>query len=116
MLSMELVFFLYLVYFQLRNDLLFRTSCAECCLLNTLCLASRGVPAQSFGYGYTPVPGGYAPAPFPGGYASAPGGYAPPPYSGPYAYVPVQMNGYGPAPQPMGYPYMPPQGENVCQS
>uniref|UniRef100_A0A6J0T982 Postacrosomal sheath WW domain-binding protein isoform X1 n=1 Tax=Pogona vitticeps TaxID=103695 RepID=A0A6J0T982_9SAUR len=72
--------------------------------------ASRGIPAQSFGYGYTPVPGGYAPHPFPGGYAPAPGGYAPPPYAGPYAYVPVQMNGYGPARQPMGYPYMPPQG------
>nr|XP_060633130.1 postacrosomal sheath WW domain-binding protein [Anolis sagrei ordinatus] len=72
--------------------------------------ASRGVPAQSFGYGYTPVPGGYAP--FPGGYAPAPGGYAAPPPApyGSYAYVPGQMNGYGPAPQPMGYPYAPPQG------
>ncbi|KAH0616833.1 hypothetical protein JD844_028251 [Phrynosoma platyrhinos] len=73
--------------------------------------ASRGVPAQSFGYGYTPVPGGYVPSPFPGGYAPVPGGYAPPPPApGPYVYMPPQMNGYGPAPQPMGYPYAPPQG------
>nr|XP_008108972.1 PREDICTED: postacrosomal sheath WW domain-binding protein [Anolis carolinensis] len=86
--------------------------------------ASRGVPAQSFGYGYIPVPGGYAPfpggyAPAPGGYAPAPGGYAPAPagYAAPppaaygqYAYMPGQMNGYGPAPQPMGYAYAPPQG------
>ncbi|KFV06627.1 WW domain-binding protein 2, partial [Tauraco erythrolophus] len=60
-----------------------------------------------FGYGYTPVPGGYAPAPpAPGGYSPAPGGYAaPPPPNGPYPYTPPPMNAYGPAPQPMGYPY-----------
>ncbi|CAI5785908.1 GRAM domain-containing protein [Podarcis lilfordi] len=71
--------------------------------------ASRGVPAQSFGYGYAPVPGGYAPPPFPGAYAPAPGAYAAPP-PGPYGYMPAQMNGYGPAAQPMGYPYAPPPG------
>nr|XP_028601552.1 postacrosomal sheath WW domain-binding protein [Podarcis muralis] len=72
--------------------------------------ASRGVPAQSFGYGYAPVPGGYAPPPFPGGYAPAPGAYAAAPPPGPYGYMPAQMNGYGPAAQPMGYPYAPPPG------
>uniref|UniRef100_A0A8D0GJJ1 WBP2 N-terminal like n=1 Tax=Sphenodon punctatus TaxID=8508 RepID=A0A8D0GJJ1_SPHPU len=73
--------------------------------------ASRGAPAQNFGYAYTPVPGGYAvPPPAPGGYSPAPGGYAPLPANGPYPYMSPQMNGYGPAPQPMGYPYAPPPG------
>ncbi|NXJ88030.1 WBP2 protein, partial [Corythaixoides concolor] len=69
--------------------------------------ASSGVPLQNPGYGYTPVPGGYAPTPpAPGGYSPAPGGYAaPPPPNGPYPYTPPPMNAYGPAPQPMGYPY-----------
>ncbi|XP_065598899.1 postacrosomal sheath WW domain-binding protein isoform X1 [Cyrtonyx montezumae] len=70
--------------------------------------ASSGVPLQPPGYGYTPVPGGYAPVPpAPGGYAAAPGGYAPPPppSNGPYPYAPPPMSAYGPAPQPMGYPY-----------
>ncbi|NXU91741.1 WBP2 protein, partial [Xiphorhynchus elegans] len=68
---------------------------------------SSGVPLQTPGYGYTPVPGGYAPAaPVPGGYSPVPGGYAaPPPPNGPYPYAPPPMNAYGPAPQPMGYPY-----------
>ncbi|XP_062989691.1 postacrosomal sheath WW domain-binding protein [Elgaria multicarinata webbii] len=72
--------------------------------------ASKGTPAQSFGYGYAPFPGGYAPPPFPGGYPPAPGTYVIPPAAGTYVYVPAQMNGYGPAPQPMGYPYAPPPG------
>ncbi|NXI73012.1 WBP2 protein, partial [Anseranas semipalmata] len=69
--------------------------------------ASSGVPLQTPGYGYTPVPGGYVPVPpAPGGYAPAPGGYAPPPPpNGPYPYAPPPMNAYGPPPQPMGYPY-----------
>ncbi|KAJ7425951.1 Postacrosomal sheath WW domain-binding protein [Willisornis vidua] len=69
--------------------------------------ASSGVPLQPPGYGYTPVPGGYAPAaPAPGGYSPVPGGYAaPPPPNGPYPYAPPPVNAYGPAPQPMGYPY-----------
>lgn len=69
--------------------------------------ASSGVPLQNPGYGYTPVPGGYAPPPpAPGGYSPVPGGYAaPPPPNGPYPYAPPPMNAYGPAPQPMGYPY-----------
>ncbi|NXF46291.1 WBP2 protein, partial [Oceanites oceanicus] len=69
--------------------------------------ASSGVPLQNHGYGYTPAPGGYAPAPpAPGGYSPVPGGYAaPPPPNGPYPYTPPPMNAYGPAPQPMGYPY-----------
>uniref|UniRef100_A0A8C0I9T8 GRAM domain-containing protein n=1 Tax=Bubo bubo TaxID=30461 RepID=A0A8C0I9T8_BUBBB len=69
--------------------------------------ASSGVPLQNPGYGYTPVPGGYTPAPpAPGGYSSVPGGYAaPPPPNGPYPYAPPPMNAYGPSPQPMGYPY-----------
>ncbi|NWQ83518.1 WBP2 protein, partial [Columbina picui] len=70
---------------------------------------SSGVPLQTpgYGYGYTPVPGGYVPPPpAPGGYSPVPGGYAaPPPPNGPYPYVPPPMNAYGPAPQPMGYPY-----------
>ncbi|NWW95889.1 WBP2 protein, partial [Rhynochetos jubatus] len=73
--------------------------------------ASSGVPLQKPGYGYTPVPGGYAPGyapapPAPGGYSPVPGGYAaPPPPNGPYPYAPPPMSAYGPAPQPMGYPY-----------
>uniref|UniRef100_A0A8B9PX65 GRAM domain-containing protein n=1 Tax=Apteryx owenii TaxID=8824 RepID=A0A8B9PX65_APTOW len=68
--------------------------------------ASSGVPLQNPGYGYTPVPGGYAPTPpAPGGYSPAPGGYAPPPPNGPYPYMPPPVNAYGPAPQPMEYPY-----------
>ncbi|XP_053108696.1 postacrosomal sheath WW domain-binding protein isoform X2 [Hemicordylus capensis] len=65
--------------------------------------ASRGIPFQSFGYVYAPIPGGYAPAP--GAYMHAPGGYAPPPPAGAYTYSP-----YGYSPQPMGYPYAPPPG------
>ncbi|KAJ6659021.1 hypothetical protein lerEdw1_019658 [Lerista edwardsae] len=71
--------------------------------------ASRGGPAQRFGYGYAPVPGGFAP--FPGGFAPAPGGYAPQPFMG-YPYMSPQMNGYGPTSQPMGYPYAPPPAGN----
>ncbi|XP_015281803.1 PREDICTED: postacrosomal sheath WW domain-binding protein [Gekko japonicus] len=69
--------------------------------------ASRGVPVQSFGYGFAYIAGGYAPhPPVPGSYLSAPGAYVTsPPAAGPYPY----MNGYGPA-QPMGYPYAPPPG------
>ncbi|PKK29968.1 WBP2 N-terminal like [Columba livia] len=71
--------------------------------------ASSGVPLQTpgYGYGYTPVPGGYVPPqPAPGGYSPVPGGYAaPPPPNGPYPYAPPPINAYGPAPQPMGYPY-----------
>ncbi|XP_054844643.1 postacrosomal sheath WW domain-binding protein [Eublepharis macularius] len=64
--------------------------------------ASRGVPFQSFGYGFAYISGGYIPAPGP---------YVPPPpAAGPYPYIHPQMNGYGPAPQPMGYPYAPPPG------
>ncbi|NWH65913.1 WBP2 protein, partial [Geococcyx californianus] len=68
---------------------------------------SSGVPLQNPGYGYMPVPGGYAPAPSaPGGYSPAPGGYAAPPApNGPYPYAPPPTNAYGPPPQPMGYPY-----------
>jgi len=68
-------------------------------LRNVCSLASSGVPLQNPGYGYTPVPGGYAPAP------PAPGGYSPAPPNGPYPYTPPPMSAYGPAPQPMGYPY-----------
>ncbi|NXN94255.1 WBP2 protein, partial [Rhinopomastus cyanomelas] len=69
--------------------------------------ASSGVPLQNPGYGYAPVPGGYAPPPpTPGSYSPMPGGYAaPPPPNGPYPYTPPPMNAYGPSPQPMGYPY-----------
>lgn len=76
-------------------------------LLNVCSLASSGVPLQNPGYGYTPVPGGYAPGPpAPGGYSPVPGGYAaPPPPNGPYPYAPPPVNAYGPAPQPMAYPY-----------
>ncbi|NWS80219.1 WBP2 protein, partial [Toxostoma redivivum] len=76
-------------------------------MLKAASSASRGVPLQNPGYGYTPVPGGYAPAPpAPGGYSPVPGGYAaPPPPNGSYPYAPPPVNAYGPAPQPMGYPY-----------
>ncbi|NXS91864.1 WBP2 protein, partial [Jacana jacana] len=69
--------------------------------------ASSGIPLQNPGYGYAPVPGGYAPTPLaPGGYSPAPGGYAAaPPPNGPYPYAPPPMSAYGPPPQPMGYPY-----------
>lgn len=88
-----------------HNYLNSKISCATFGLLNILCLASRGVPAPSFGYGY-------APPPFPGAYGPPPGSYVmPQPASGAYIYMPAQMNGYGVAPQPMGYPYAPPPGE-----
>ncbi|XP_041337338.1 postacrosomal sheath WW domain-binding protein isoform X1 [Pyrgilauda ruficollis] len=76
-------------------------------MLKAASSASSGVPLQNPGYGYTPVPGGYAPGPpAPGGYSPVPGGYAaPPPPSGAYPYAPPPVNAYGPAPQPMGYPY-----------
>ncbi|XP_077195452.1 postacrosomal sheath WW domain-binding protein isoform X2 [Paroedura picta] len=72
--------------------------------------ASRGVPFQTFGFGFAYIAGGYIPhPPVPGGYV--PGTYVhPPPPAGPYPYMHAQMNGYGPAPQPMGYPYAPPPG------
>ncbi|XP_060101332.1 postacrosomal sheath WW domain-binding protein [Heteronotia binoei] len=73
---------------------------------------SRGVPFQSFVYGFAYFAGGYAPpAPVPGGYVPASGTYiVPPPAAGQYHYMHAPMNGYGPAPQPMGYPYPPPPG------
>lgn len=75
--------------------------------LNMCSLVSSGVPLQNLGYGYSSVPGGYAPTlPAPGGHSPVPGGYAAPPLpNGPYPYAPPPVNAYGPAPQPMGYPY-----------
>lgn len=84
---------------------------SKSCLLNTFCLASRGVPFQTFGYGFAYFAGGYA-TPVPGGYVPAPGAYVPPPpAAGPYPYMHAQMNGYTPAAQPVGYVYTPPPGE-----
>ncbi|NXY49428.1 WBP2 protein, partial [Ceuthmochares aereus] len=79
---------------------------------------SSGVPLQNPGYGYTPGPGGYAPAPpAPGGYSPTPGGYAaPPPPNGPYPYAPPPMSAYGPAPQLMGYPYAQTPGWEVVMA